>query len=112
MLNIPKHTNCTNCGQCCGIVPASQAEINTIRNYIAVNGISPIKRADKTICPFRDNENKKCLIYPVRPLICRLFGVAKGDMQCINGNSDNIDGEKFINVYDLKDSKIINFMRW
>lgn len=112
MLNIPKHTNCTNCGQCCGIVPASQVEINTIRNYIAVNGISPIKRADKTICPFRDNKNKKCLIYPVRPLVCRLFGVAKGDMQCRNGNSDNIDGEKFINVYDLKDSKIINFMRW
>lgn len=27
-----------------------------------------------TACPFRDTERKRCAIYPVRPLICRLFG--------------------------------------
>lgn len=109
VLNIPKHKNCMNCGKCCGIIPASISEINAIRDYIAVNGIEPIKRSDKTICPFRDEEHKKCLIYPVRPIICRLFGVAKGEMQCPNGNSAEIDGVPFLPKENIR---ILNFERW
>lgn len=109
IFNIPNHKNCTNCGKCCGFVPASVSEVNAIRDYIAVNGIEPIARADKSICPFRDEENKKCLIYPVRPIVCRLFGVAKGVMQCTNGNSAEIDGMKFLPKEDIK---ILNFERW
>jgi len=30
-----------------------------------------------TACPFRDTEMARCLIYPVRPLICRLFGLVE-----------------------------------
>ena len=108
VLNIPKHTNCTGCGDCCGIIPATAAETETIRRYITDNGIRPIERADKTTCPFRDDENKKCLIYPVRPLICRLFGVVKG-CQCPNGNTAEIDGMKFISKEEVK---ILNFERW
>jgi hypothetical protein len=26
------------------------------------------------LCPFRDEERGRCLVYPVRPFICRLFG--------------------------------------
>lgn len=106
LLNIPKHTNCTNCGACCGFVPVSITELNAIRDYIAVNGISPVERADKTICPFRDEKAKKCLIYEVRPIICRLFGVAKGTMQCTNGNSAEIDGVKFLPKENIR---ILNF---
>lgn len=109
ILNIPKHTNCTNCGECCGIVPVSIPELNAIRDYIAVNGINPVKRADKTICPFRDEKQKKCLIYEARPIICRLFGVAEGAMQCPNGNSAEIDGIPFL---PKKDIRILNFERW
>lgn len=109
VLNIPKHTNCINCGECCGVVPALPEEINVIRRYISDNGISPVKRADKTICPFRDDKHKKCLIYPVRPVVCRLFGVTKGIMQCPNGNSAEIDDIKFM---PKKKAKILNFERW
>lgn len=28
---------------------------------------------DKLSCPFRDDKNKKCQIYEVRPYICRVF---------------------------------------
>ena len=110
MLNIPAHTNCTNCGKCCGVIPATIPEINAIRDYIAVNGIHPIERKDKTICPFRDEKNKKCLVYPVRPIVCRLYGVAKGCMQCPNGNSAEIDGKKFL--LEGFPVKILNFMKW
>lgn len=109
LLNIPKHEKCINCGECCGIIPASEQEINSIREYITKNGIKPIIRTNKAICPFRDNEKKKCLIYPVRPVICRLFGVAKGNMQCPNGNSADIDGTKFIPNGNIK---ILNFEKW
>jgi Fe-S-cluster containining protein len=30
-----------------------------------------------TACRFRDPENGRCSVYPVRPLICRLFGHAE-----------------------------------
>ena len=53
-------------------------------------------------CPFRDEKNKKCMIYDVRPIICKLFGVTKG-MKCKNGNSCNIDGHKHILGDEIKD---------
>lgn len=109
LLNIPRHTRCNNCGQCCGIIPATLYEINAIRDYIAVNGILPIERSDKTICPFRDEKEKKCLIYPVRPIACRLFGVAARNMKCPNGNSAAIDGTKFLIDGEVR---ILNSEKW
>lgn len=112
IFNIPEHKNCTNCGACCGIVPASIPEINAIRNYIAVNGIRPIHHREFGTCPFRDNEAKKCLIYPVRPTVCRLMGVAKG-MKCLNGNTSEIDGEKFLpEDRSFDNTELLNFVRW
>lgn len=112
IFNIPEHKNCTNCGECCSIVPASIPEVNTIRNYIAVHGINPIKHEDKATCPFRDNEAKKCLIYPVRPTVCRLMGVAKG-MNCPNGNTCEIDGLNFLpKDANISNTEILNVVRW
>lgn len=109
VLNIPQHKNCKNCGECCGVIPASVSEVNAIRDYIAINGINPVKHAEKGICPFRDNENKKCLIYSVRPIICRLFGVCQG-MECPNGNTVEIDGNKFLNTNEPV--LILNMIEW
>jgi Fe-S-cluster containining protein len=56
------------CGECCGIVPA--------------------EHSDGT-CPFYQNGG--CAIYPVRPLVCRLFGHS-GDplMTCPRGYNVNV----------------------
>lgn len=112
MLNIPVHKNCTNCGKCCGIIPATSEEVEAIRSYIAENDIKPVRSYTST-CPFRDEAQKKCLIYPVRPLICRLFGVAK-KAECPNGNSADIDGSKFFNFGNrsIDDIEILNFVNW
>ena len=88
---IPPHLNCHNCGDCCGIVPISEKEYNTILNYCLDNKIKPLHKEtnnDLTTfeCVFRDNENKKCLIYPVRPTLCKLMGVSEG-MKCKSGNT-------------------------
>lgn len=82
--NFTCNGKCSNCGQCCSdFLPVSESEIIRIKKYIKQKGIKESKHIpiisntmDFT-CPFRDNENKKCLIYEVRPEICRRFICSK-----------------------------------
>ncbi len=77
-----KDGKCSNCGECCAdFIPISDEEIRTIKAYIKQNGIVEQKhflplaaypQADFT-CPFRNNTERKCVIYEVRPAICRDF---------------------------------------
>ena len=74
------NNKCSNCGQCCSdILPLDKFEISKIKNYINQHKIKECKHSncfEKILdftCPFRDNENKICLIYPVRPQICKTF---------------------------------------
>lgn len=74
---------CSGCGNCCSnLLPMSDKEIRTIRNYIRKNHILECKHNIPVInkpydmtCPFLDTgkSKDKCRIYEVRPLICRLF---------------------------------------
>ena len=98
---IPPHLNCNNCGGCCGPVPISQIEYKNIKEYCIEKNIVPILYLDYT-CPFRDEKNKKCMIYEVRPMLCKLMGVTKG-MYCDNKNTYEIDGYKFISKDINKD---------
>ena len=97
MKSIPIHEKCVNCGGCCGPVHVSDEEINAIKAYtrafFSKAYTKKLREMDRGVfeCQFRDTEKKICAIYPVRPLICRLFGVAKG-LECPQGNSAHIDG--------------------
>ena len=69
---------CSNCGNCCSnCLPLSNAEITRIRAYIKKHNIKEQRHNVATgvdmTCPFRDEGNKKCLIYEIRPAICRKF---------------------------------------
>ena len=72
---------CSNCGNCCSnFLPMSDAEINIVKKYIKENYIVEQKRVIPLVdpsldltCPFRSEKERKCLIYPVRPAICRVF---------------------------------------
>ena len=82
---------CDQCGlRCAAGVPASRSEWETLQVYLA--GLSEAERAairqveaqDKTVdlgdevtvemCRYRDMEAGRCVVYPARPLICRLLG--------------------------------------
>lgn len=69
---------CSNCGKCCSnCLPLSDDEVRKIHRYIQQNHIREQRHnaaagVDMT-CPFRDEAHKRCLIYPVRPEICRKF---------------------------------------
>ena len=79
--NYTENGECSNCGQCCSnFLPISQKDINAIKRYIRRYGIQEqIRRYPTTghfvdmVCPFRDEIEKRCTIYPVRPEICKSF---------------------------------------
>lgn len=81
MTNVTNFTingKCSQCGQCCSnLLPLSKSEIKRIKDYVKKHRIkeqrhNAMMAVDMT-CPFRDEINKKCLIYEIRPEICRVF---------------------------------------
>jgi len=67
---------CSCCGECCtNFLPVCQEEVNAIQKYVVENDIKPQKQIlvmqSRLTCPYYDG--KKCLIYEVRPLICKEF---------------------------------------
>lgn len=72
---------CSNCGQCCSnFLPISAKEIKAIHRYIRKHDIKEQRTCWPTVepvtdftCPFRSDNERKCLVYEVRPLICRDF---------------------------------------
>ena len=76
---------CTGCGRCCGeSVRTHFVEFLNIYEYMKKHNLISKAFKERLLtfyftelvevreCPFRDHG--KCLIYPVRPLVCRLFG--------------------------------------
>lgn len=67
---------CSKCGECCSaILPICQDELDVMQKYIIENNIKPnltsLVMESKVQCPYFDG--KKCMIYEVRPLICKEF---------------------------------------
>ena len=78
LTNYTCNGKCSGCGECCGdLLHLSKGEIKIIDNYLKNHKVEPtpqniLVEYDNT-CPFRDNINKICKIYNVRPQICRVF---------------------------------------
>lgn len=77
-----KDGKCSQCGQCCSdLLPMSEKEVKRIQEYIRRKHIGECVNKPPTAepvahdftCPFRDNLNRICTIYEVRPAICRDF---------------------------------------
>ena len=97
-------TNCTNCGKCCRIpVELYSIEyihiLEYIKNYFSAAELKRIKGlcsmevaiekkglTDRRRCIFRDEENRRCSIYEVRPIGCREYKCENvewiGDSSC------------------------------
>lgn len=73
---------CSQCGSCCSdFLPVGKHELKRIRDYVKKHEIKQRRHcapfAQKIeidmVCPFRNSDDKRCEIYPVRPAICRDF---------------------------------------
>jgi Fe-S-cluster containining protein len=61
-------------------VPVAPAEWEAIRNYVARMDQDEKARLKAQTrgpltCPFRDVEKMRCAVYPVRPVLCRMYGL-------------------------------------
>ena len=116
MMNIPAHKNCVGCGECCGPVLATEREIDVIKLHITKNpGIRADAEhhqgGDASLCCFLDRGDHRCLIYPVRPMVCRLMGVT-GGMNCAHGNTCEIDGSAFLEEHTAGKLRLLNTEDW
>ena len=71
---------CSKCGECCSpFLPVCQEEIDTIQKYVIEKNIKPnsamLVMQNTLQCPYFDG--KSCMIYEVRPLICKEFYCSK-----------------------------------
>lgn len=84
---------CGCCGKCCGTLGATGMEMQIIDEYIRRHSIEVPEYTESTLpdpfimrttkddlCPYL--QNHKCMVYLVRPTICRLFGTVTGHMDC------------------------------
>ena len=67
--------------ECCGPVPFLGEEYDRLVEYLAERGEKPREQVGLT-CVYV--ENNRCSVYPVRPLLCRLYGTIPG-LRCPNG---------------------------
>jgi hypothetical protein len=79
--SIPKSKCPDDCGKCCGILFPSLAEIRNVSDYCKQHNIEykDFHMINGLDCPYL-TEDKKCLIYPARPFLCRIMGVS--DLPC------------------------------
>jgi len=123
---MPNNPNCRNCGTCCGEhIPATSQEVMIIREFAKSLTSEDLENAaitqkiveyhrehehsewrkHMTRCQFRDEVRKKCLIYPVRPFVCKLFGITTfstdENQQCNFGN---------VNFILADDPRVLSYM--
>jgi Fe-S-cluster containining protein len=91
---IPSMRCDAGCGECCGVVPATEVEFRRIRQFVDEHGVAPAPSLDGT-CPFY--QSGACAIYAVRPLICHLFGHSADPlMTCPRGYNVNVAEEEVV----------------
>lgn len=81
VFDFTKDGKCSGCGACCSnFLPISENEVKRIAAYVRKYNVKEQKHFVPTAtppidftCPFRNNVERKCEIYPVRPAICRDF---------------------------------------
>jgi len=82
---IPRSTCEAGCGECCGILFPSLAEVRNIKDWCEEHSVE-YKDFAMTVgldCPYL-SKDKECIIYAVRPFLCRILGVSK-DLPCSLG---------------------------
>lgn len=103
---------CYEC--CCSPIAMSFTEREEIKRHIKKHNIEFPVNAKNGVCPYYSFGKMKCAVYPVRPIICRLFGIEQGFLSCshfsdkIKHKPFEVSGEIFAKT--RKDLKIFSEM--
>lgn len=103
--NFTDNGKCTSCGNCCtALLPMTKAELKTIQRYVKRNHIQIEKHTGADLdftCPFRNEEKKICMIYPIRPQICQDFKCDKPQKK-VDETKEHYSYDKRFSVYNLR----------
>ncbi len=105
--NCNEKNRCTRCGKCCtDFAFISDGEIAMIKPYLRAHPevkehwAKPINGKIAILCPFYNQEERKCDIYKVRPKICKLFKCNRGEGFLIEMKKQ-FTADKYHNVADI-----------
>ena len=106
VINYCKDGNCSRCGGCCtDFIFISDSEITKIKQFLKKHpvkeqhGAKDFNGRIPFLCPFYDSINKKCLVYSVRPSVCRMFQCNKSSAT-LDSIKATYTAPKFHNVVD------------
>lgn len=81
-----------------------------IQHYARINEIEPVRQGVGRCCWAQDG---KCVIYDVRPLICRIFGHGEHDnLTCPHGKNKNVKPKKLASIEKRHEDKYGQPSRW
>ena len=103
--NFTKDGKCVSCGNCCtAVLPVTTEEIKAIKRYIKRKHIKPVKHSNVDFdftCPFRNDAEKKCNVYEVRPAICRDFKCDK-PQKMIDGTKEKYNYDNRFHTVNMR----------
>lgn len=109
-MNFCKNGECSRCGECCTpFIPMTKSEVKTVREYVKKNPQIKERALNQPFfegndvyvkCCFYDKDKKECMIYPVRPFICRAYKCNQDDLK-IENNKNFMDSRACYNT-DVK----------
>ena len=114
-LPMARCVGCDGCAtRCMGNLAITRTEYRAIREYLGGAMFQPRLRRQREMarpCEFSDPDGQRCLIYPVRPLICRLFGIVEW-LPCPRGEVPTLvgDGPQIMQRYRQFERK--SFREW
>ncbi|KYK21766.1 hypothetical protein AYK24_03145 [Thermoplasmatales archaeon SG8-52-4] len=95
--------SCQHCHKCCGPIFWFELEDILIREYMLKNKIKRILwtreefEKNNIKCPYLKKD--RCIIYPVRPIVCRLQGNIP-ELRCYLMHNKLISKKQLINIKD------------
>ena len=90
--------HCQHCQQCSNPIIWFKAEEINIKEFLKLHHLSYLTYSDEEFgqnqlkCPYLSKN--RCMIYPVRPLVCRLQGLIP-ELFCPNNNSTLLSAETY-----------------
>lgn len=110
---IPDNFPCLHCHSCCGPIVWFKPEEIIIREYLEQNNLDYIVwsidefKSNKMRCPYLKND--RCLIYPVRPIVCRLQGNVE-DLPCLKLKTDKFLSKKIVDEIKTEFNQLVSQM--
>ena len=114
VIDYTRDGKCSCCQECCSdILPLTIKEIEAIFEYMNKAGVRPISRYSAfpepridMRCCFIDDRTHRCMVYSVRPEICRKF-ICNQQSDTIEQNKNRVSRRK--NSFNI--SMHVTFMR-